>query len=123
MYEHSICEHWCTIIICVMFVCLVLLFQHHSAVVHHLSLMDTSLDVYSLIVPAMSLIFATLTMSLLEVMRKEDVFPVVLGQVLHHIAHGIPPLLRLQQIQVLLKNKEHDSTNIFQVVKHVSHSR
>ena len=62
-------------------------------------------------------------MSSLEVIGIEDVFPVVLGQVLHHIAQGFPPLHpHIQQIQVQLKNKEYDSTNIFQVVKHVSHS-
>ena len=102
----------------VMFVCIVLLFKPLAAVVHHISLMDTSLDVCFLV--AVYFIFATLAMNLLEVTVKEDVFPVVLGQVLHHIAHGGPP--RLQQIQVQLKNKEYDSKDIFQVVKHVSHS-
>ena len=87
----------------VMFVCIVLLFKHLAAVVHDLSLMDTSLDVHFLV--AVYLIFATMAMSLLEVIGKEDVFPVVLGQVLHHIAQGIPPLHQhLQQIQVQLKN-------------------
>ena len=63
-----------------------------------------------------------MAMNLLEATRQEDVFPVVRGQVLHHIAHGLPPLhQRLQQVQ--LKNKECDSTNLFQVVKHVSHPR
>ena len=72
--------------------------------------MDASLDVQFLV--AMYLIFATLAISSLEVTRQEDVFLVVLGQVLHHIAQGFPPLhQRLQQIQVQLKNNEYDSTN------------
>ena len=94
----------------VMFVCIVLLFKLLAAVVQDLSLMDTSMGVHYMV--AVYLIFATLAMSLLEVIGKEDVFLVVLGQVLHHIAQGFPPLHpRLQQIQVQLKNKEYDSTN------------